>query len=66
MTSLETHSQNIKELNKELAPTKQVTNLEDLNQNELSYMMEFVPPDEGTPAAKALQGPGHYMIGYLF
>jgi hypothetical protein len=56
MAALETHSQNIKELNKELAPTKQVPDLENQDQNELSYMMEFVPPDEGTPAAKALQG----------
>jgi hypothetical protein len=54
--ALEAHSQNIKDLNKELAPTKQTPDLENPDKNELSYMMEFVPPDAGTPAAKALQG----------
>lgn len=56
MALSDTHSQNIKELNKELAPTKQATINNNTDNNELSLMMEFVPPAEGTPAAAALQG----------
>lgn len=56
MALSDSHSHNIKELNKELAPNKQITINNNIENNELSSMIEFVPPDEGTPAAAALQG----------
>jgi hypothetical protein len=56
MALSDNHSHNIKELNKELAPTTLAQSTENLENNELTSMMEFVPPAEGTPAAAALQG----------
>jgi hypothetical protein len=55
MALSDVHSHNMKELSKELAPTI-ATTTENSENNQLSSMMEFVPPAEGTPAAAALQG----------
>lgn len=48
----------IKDLKKELAPTKfsHVASATNDVGEEDSFMGEFVPPAEGTPAAEALQG----------
>lgn len=56
------HPQNIKEINKELAPTK--ADFNDKN-NDLTYLAQFVPPTEGTPAAAALQGNIFFIILYF-